>query len=292
MTTHGQVLVYGGTGQQGRPIVERLQADGYSVRLLTRQGAGEGLPEGVETVAGSFEDPDSLVRATAGVRHVVLLLPLAFDVEAAAGWTRNVVKAADQAGVERIVFDTSAPVPAARTGVAAVDVKVAAEEIIRAATVPWTILRPTIYLGNLTAPWSAPGIVGNRVVAYPVEAERGVSWISWEDVAVAVSRVLADPAFAGQALDLAGERALTGPELATAFGNVLGGTFAYAPIPLDGFEAGLNHAFGAPVGTEIARLYGWLGGEGRSQLARTTSDNAKLGLEPIEIERWIAAQNW
>ncbi|WP_158279297.1 SDR family oxidoreductase [Azospirillum humicireducens] len=292
MRNNGRVLVYGGTGQQGRPIVERLQADGFSVRVMSRQDKLDGVANGVETVAGSLDDVESLIRATTGIRYIVLLLPLAFDIEAAADWTRNVVKAAERAGVERIVFDTSAPVPDTRTGVAAIDVKIVAEDIIRAASIPWTILRPTIYLGNLTAPWSAPGIVGNRVIAYPVDSGLGVSWVSWEDVAVAVSRALSDPAFAGQALNIGGDRALTGPELAAAFGNVLGGAFAYAPMPLEGFEAGLNQALGEPVGTEIARLYGWLGGEGRSHLARKTNDNAKLGLKPITVESWIAAQTW
>jgi len=46
------------------------------------------------------------------------------------------------------------------------------------------------------------------------------------------------------------------------------------------------------VGTEGAQLYRWLVGEGLSPLARMASDNAKLDRRPINIESWIAMQNW
>lgn len=239
MSGKGTALVYGGTGFQGSRIVERLRAEGYRVRVLIYGEQPDGL-EGVEAVSGSFDDAGSLIQATAGVSHVVLLLPLAFDVEAAARWTSNVLRAAELAGVQRLVFDTSVPVPDNRTGVAAIDVKVVAEALVRGASIPWTIVRPTIYLGNLIAPWSAPGIVRDHVVAYPLAADVPVSWISWEDTAVAVERALSDPSLTGHALDVGGHHALTGTELAAAFGKALGGTYAYAPIPLDGFEAGLN----------------------------------------------------
>jgi NAD(P)H dehydrogenase (quinone) len=268
MKDSGTALVYGGTGLQGRPIVEQLVHEGYQVRVLTRQPQPE-LGHGVEAVDGAFEDADSLVRATRGVSHVVLLLPLDFDV-----------------------FDTGAPVPEAPTGIAAIDVKVAAEAIVRAASIPWTIIRPTIYLGNLLAPWSAPAIVRDHVIAYPLPSDVALSWISWEDTALGVARALADPTMAGQTLDIGGASAVTGTELAATFSRVLGGRYTYAPIPLEGFELGLNQALGPPVGTQIAALYRWLDDHGHDQLSRLKNDNARLGLEPTPLEDWIKAQNW
>jgi NAD(P)H dehydrogenase (quinone) len=291
MKDSGTALVYGGTGLQGRPIVEQLVHEGYQVRVLTRQPQPE-LGHGVEAVDGAFEDADSLVRATRGVSHVVLLLPLDFDVAQTQEWTRKVVQAAEKAGVKRLVFDTSAPVPEAPTGIAAIDVKVAAEAIVRAASIPWTIIRPTIYLGNLLAPWSAPAIVRDHVIAYPLPSDVALSWISWEDTALGVARALADPTMAGQTLDIGGASAVTGTELAATFSRVLGGRYSYAPIPLEGFELGLNQALGPPVGTQIAALYRWLDDHGHDQLSRLKNDNARLGLEPTPLEDWIKAQNW
>jgi NAD(P)H dehydrogenase (quinone) len=194
--------------------------------------------------------------------------------------------------VKRLIYDTSAPVPDAPTGIAAVDVNVAAEAVARDASIPWTIIRPTIYLGNLMAQWSVPGIVQNRVIAYPLPPEIALSWISWEDTAIAVTRALTDPLLVGLPLDIGGYNAITGQELAAAFSVALNGEYIYAPIPLEGFEAGLNQVLGSPVGTEIAKLYGWLAVEGRKDLSRTTNDNARVGLQLIQPEDWIRAQNW
>jgi uncharacterized protein YbjT (DUF2867 family) len=75
MSDKGIVLVYGGTGLQGCPIVNQLLSEGYRVRVLSRQ-AEPNIKEGVEAVIGSFDKANSLTRATQGVTYVVLVLPI------------------------------------------------------------------------------------------------------------------------------------------------------------------------------------------------------------------------
>jgi hypothetical protein len=67
-----KVLVVGATGMLGRPVVERLSADGSGVRVLARdpESARSLLGKGVEYVGGAVEDGASLGRALEGCRAV------------------------------------------------------------------------------------------------------------------------------------------------------------------------------------------------------------------------------
>lgn len=292
MSDKPRVLVYGAAGAQGSAIARRLTADGFAVRGLARNGDTSALARaGAEVVRADLDDRDALAAASAGCDRVVFLLPLAFDVAAAERWTHNALAAATAAKVGLFVFDTSAPVPDAEPGVAAIDVKVRAERLVCSAALPWLILRPTIYMDNLAAPWSAPGIARDRIVAYPLPADQAVAWISWDETAAQVAAAIADPSLAGRAFDLGGPEALTGPALAAAFDTARGPGHRYAQIPLAGFAAGLNAALGEPVGTEIARLYGWLAGEGRASLAPAPS-RPSTGAAVDPIAAWIGRQDW
>lgn len=287
-----KVLVYGATGAQGARIVRRLLDDGFAVRGLAR-GSTHLMPAGAEPVCASLDDADGLCAATQGVQKVVFTLPLAFDAGQAARWTENAVRAAERAGMRLFLFNASASSPGVETGVAAMDLKLRAERIVQAASLPSVVLRPTLYLGNLLSPWAAPGIVQDGVLAYPLPSDVAVAWTSWEDLAAAVSAALRQPGLAGRALGLGGPEALTGPALAGAVGRGLGRPLRYAPIPLDRFEAGLSQAIGPAVGREVAALYRWLASQGRDLLGHTGHKAAHaLGLAPTSAEAWAQRQDW
>ena len=100
-------LVTGATGLVGSHIVDRLIADGWSVRALARDpvSAAARLPAGVSIVPGDVLDEASFARAAAG-SHVVF--HSAANVLAHGGWagyrvtnvdgTRNAITAAERAG--------------------------------------------------------------------------------------------------------------------------------------------------------------------------------------------------
>ena len=112
------VLVTGGTGFLGGAIVERLLADGRSVKALARSAASaETLRAvGAEPVPGDVLDVDSLAAAlrgctavyhAAGVNAFCLRDPSPlFEVNVRG--SRNVVHAAARAGVRRLVYTSSA----------------------------------------------------------------------------------------------------------------------------------------------------------------------------------------
>jgi uncharacterized protein YbjT (DUF2867 family) len=103
------VLVTGGTGFVGPPIVRKLVEDGHTVRVLEHTpGASAELPN-QDAVQGSMTDAASLRRAVEGqdvVVHLVAILtgkPEEFRSVMEQG-TRDLLAAARDAGVQRFVL--------------------------------------------------------------------------------------------------------------------------------------------------------------------------------------------
>jgi dihydroflavonol-4-reductase len=117
MTT-GSVLVTGGTGFLGRAIIERLLNEGDQVKALARSDAstGELGALGTEPVRGDVLDLDALAAAMRGcdvVYHAAGANAFCardpspmFEVNVRG--SQNVVRAAARAGVQRVVYTSSA----------------------------------------------------------------------------------------------------------------------------------------------------------------------------------------
>ncbi|MCA3182664.1 MULTISPECIES: hopanoid-associated sugar epimerase [unclassified Cupriavidus] len=114
---HNCILVTGASGFLGSSVMRQALERGFQVRVLVRATSPRanlaGLP--VEIVEGDMRDPASMARAMAGVRY---LFHVAADyrlwapdpeeiVRANVDGTVTTMKAARDAGVERIVYTSS-----------------------------------------------------------------------------------------------------------------------------------------------------------------------------------------
>ncbi|HUG36365.1 MAG TPA: hopanoid-associated sugar epimerase [Candidatus Limnocylindrales bacterium] len=110
-------LVTGGTGFVGANLVRELLADGQAVRVLARKGNDRRALEGcaVEVAEGDLLDRASLRAAVAGVRRVYhvaadyrLWAPDPAPLyRANVDGTKNILEAATEAGVERIIYTST-----------------------------------------------------------------------------------------------------------------------------------------------------------------------------------------
>jgi NAD(P)H dehydrogenase (quinone) len=288
------ILVYGATGAQGQPIVQKLLQKNYRVRVFARDRdkARSLFPETVEIEIGTLEDRASLNRANQGVDRVFLVLPLEYRVDVAMNQGRQAIDAAREAGVRLLVFNTSTFIPPQVTDAAAFEIKRDLERYLKQSGVPSIVLRPTVYMDNFAAPWSLPNIVGQNVVAYPIPAELKVAWISLDDTAALGVAALERPELAGSAFDLGGAVALSGKEIAARFSQVLERSLTYQEIPIDGFEQGLNQAFGEPTGTEIAKIYRWRAAHPEANSIDMSAVLQQLPIQLTTLEQWIRRGEW
>ncbi|MBO9554384.1 NAD(P)H-binding protein [Cellulomonas sp.] len=158
-------LVIGGSGQIGRLAVPALVADGWEVRVLTRDAAAHGAQVaawGAELVVGDRHDPDALDRALVGGVDALVDVVAYDDTDAELLLARRdrigsavVVSSAavyvdahgdgfetDEFGTFPVPVDEDQPTVAPGRGSYATG-KVALEHAwLRAADVPATVLRP------------------------------------------------------------------------------------------------------------------------------------------------------
>jgi dihydroflavonol-4-reductase len=110
-------LVTGATGFVGSAVARVLAARGHELRLMVRPTSDRRNLEGVkaEIVTGDLTDPASLARAVAGCRYVLHVaadyrfwVPDPADMlRANVDGTVAILRSAQQAGVERVVYTSS-----------------------------------------------------------------------------------------------------------------------------------------------------------------------------------------
>ncbi len=149
------IAVTGATGQQGGAVARKLLADGWKVRALTRdlnKPAAQALAQaGAELVAGDMDSRSELDAAFQGVYGVFSVqnfwLPnVGFEGEIQQG--KNVADAAKAAGVQHLVYSS---VGSAHRGMGQkhFESKWIIEQYIHTLDIPYTILRPVVFMDNL-----------------------------------------------------------------------------------------------------------------------------------------------
>jgi CubicO group peptidase (beta-lactamase class C family)/uncharacterized protein YbjT (DUF2867 family) len=137
------ILVIGGTGLVGRPIVRHLDSAGWSVRTMSRHPGSAKLPPRVEVVVGDANVREELRGAVEGMDAVLICVSDLLDPYLDLRVTSTVVDLAKGAGVERVGLISGATVAEERRAFPMVDAKLQAEACLREGGVPFTIFRLT-----------------------------------------------------------------------------------------------------------------------------------------------------
>lgn len=225
-----RVLVTGASGFIGRRLVARLRDAGHAVTALVRAPAAYAAPEGVAVVAGDVTDAAAVARAAAGCAAIVHLANAtgARDLARAravnVGGTEHVLAAARAAGDCRVVFTSSVSAMRARLGPYGRS-KREAEACVRAAGVPFVILRPSLVYGGgelgLVATLAAhlrglpvlPVIGNGRIALDPVHLD---------DVCAVLEDCLTRADVLGRTYDLLGPEQLSFDDFVRRLAAVLG----------------------------------------------------------------------
>ncbi|MBA3735011.1 MAG: NAD-dependent epimerase/dehydratase family protein [Actinobacteria bacterium] len=159
--------ISGGAGFLGLHLARRLLADGHQVRTLDVVPLDDTeLEKSIEELRGDIRDLERVHALVAGadvVVHAAAALPIQASRESIrsvnVGGTENVLHAAREAGVERVVFISSTAVYGVPekhpieegdplVGVGAYgESKIDAEALCRVAAVATTIVRPKTFIG-------------------------------------------------------------------------------------------------------------------------------------------------
>ena len=243
------IAVTGATGHLGRLVIDGLaaRADAGEIVALVRS-PGKATDLGVEVRAFDYDDPKTLAPALAGVD--TLLLISANEVGKRSRQHRNVVSAAREARVKRIVYTSLLRADTSPLSLAAEHADT--EAAIRSSGVPFTILRNGWYTENYT------GSIGGALAggAFIGSARDGrISSAARADYAAAAVAVLTSKGHEGNTYELAGDSAWTLNDLAKELSRQTGRTIPYRDLP-EAEYAKVLVGFGLPE--PIARaIAGW-----------------------------------
>ncbi|MFN3641881.1 MAG: SDR family oxidoreductase [Gemmobacter sp.] len=280
-------VVTGISGQQQGAVARAFRNLGWQVRGIAR---GVGTDNAGETCVANLDTGEGLGDAFKGAAVVAFTLPQDHRDGAMSRMAHNVGLAARAAGVRRLVLNLAGTIDETSDLPLFREMR-AARDAIQGCGVPSVVLSPTVYMDNLLAPWSLPGIVGDGVLAYPAPPDAPISWLSHKTLADFMVAAAERDEAAGQSIRVGGPAALTGHDLARVLGERLARSVTYRRIPLVGFAAGLNDAFGPPAGDRIASLYALLDEEPRAMEVTADADRV-LGVRPERFEDFIARHDW
>jgi len=149
-----KVLVTGATGYIGREVAAAVAEAGHETVGLARPGSESSVPAGVTPVSGDVTDLASLKAAVQGVDAIINLVAILngsdaeFEAVNAAG-PRNVVAAAESAGVRRLLHMSAAGVTernAPRTRYWRT--KLAGKQAVMESALDWTVFEPSFVFGK------------------------------------------------------------------------------------------------------------------------------------------------
>ena len=270
------VLVTGASGFVGSHLVPALIDAGHEVVALVRSEASGDLVErrltpaqraGLTTRRGDVTDRASLPAALDGVDAIVHLAALPRDWDGGASLrlvntegTRNLVRAATDAGVRRFVHLGALGV-ADEPELHYASSKAKAMALVRASGLDWTIISPSVLFGprdgffNILA-----GLVRMSPGVTPITGRGDARFqpLAIDDLARVVVRVLADPATASTEYLLGGPRTWTYREIMEEVLRAMGTRRALLPMPVPVIRlvAGTMEALGIrwfPVATDQLR---------------------------------------
>jgi nucleoside-diphosphate-sugar epimerase len=248
------VFVTGGTGFVGAHLVKALRARGDTVTVMARRPAlaqtlGWG-PE-IKLVRGDLGDAAALREGCASadvVYHVagkIAARTMAEFMATNRDGTATVLEAARDAGVRRFLLVSSVAVGGPTTPGHPIDEqrppqpvteygrsKLAAEVLVRAMPLPWTIVRPPVVYGE----WDRGTLKIFQLARHAVvpvfgDGSQELSVIHAEDLAHALIAAASAPAAVGRIYYAVHSTPTTSRELVLAAGRALGTRPRIVPIP-------------------------------------------------------------
>ncbi|MHB8844794.1 MAG: SDR family oxidoreductase [Nitrospirota bacterium] len=289
------ILITGASGFVGRHLVRRLRQEGLAVRAVVRTPAkAQALADlGAEVVPGDINDPASLTAAAQGCDKVIHLVGI---IQKGRGFTfrsvhiegtRNVLDAADRAGVKHFLFQSAL---GTRENAKSEyhKTKFEAEKLVKASGIPFTILRPSLIYGpgDLFTVRLAEMIKLSPVLPVVGSGRSKIQPIYIEDVVTCIIKIITNGKHLGKTYEIGGPEQLNYMEVTRAIAGALGvdRPMVHVPMFFVGPMAKLAETFlpKAPVTTDQLIMLQEDTVCDRNDLQET------FGIEPVKFREGLA----
>jgi len=230
------IVVTGATGQLGRLVIQALLAKVPASHIVAAvrqpERAADLAALGVQVRQADYTQPATLDAAFAGAEKVLLIS--SSEVGQRAPQHRNVIEAAQRAGVALLAYTSVLHADTSPLGLAAEHQ--ATEAMLRTAGLPYVLLRNGWYTENYLA--SIPPALQHGAFIGSAGAGR-IASAARADYAAAAAEVLTQPDQAGKVYELAGDTSYTLAEFAAELSLQSGKTIPYVDLPEAEFKGAL-----------------------------------------------------
>ncbi|WP_426197643.1 SDR family oxidoreductase [Massilia sp. DWR3-1-1] len=231
-----KIAITGAAGQLGRLVIERLLSKvpaGDIVALVRTPSKAADL--GVAVREADYTRPDTLGNALAGID--TLLMISGSEVGQRVAQHRNIIDAAVQAGVTRVVYTSL--LHAARSTLSLAPEHLATEAMLAASGLRITVLRNGWYTENYSAS-VAPAVAHGAFIGSAGQGK--IASAARADFADAAVAVLTGAGNDGNTYELAGDTAYTLAEFAAEIARQSGKDIPYVDLPAADYAAALTAA--------------------------------------------------
>ncbi|GGS60257.1 NmrA family NAD(P)-binding protein [Streptomyces violaceus] len=273
-------VIHGATGAQGAPVVSALAAAGKPVTAITRNE--HAVVNGARVVAAAYSSAADLTDAYRGAAGVFVHLPVTSEADRQI-FADNILTAVREARPARVVFSTSGfPIDPAIGGAAATLAAGLADSGVSHA-----VIAPELYLENLLMPYVIDSVRERGVLPYAIRADFPVSWASHLDIAdVAVA--LFERTDVTGVVAVGQYPAVTGPDLAEAFGAALGRDVVFEPITPEEMRVSIAPLIGEGAAADVAGAYQAMSTMPGRSITPEASAQKLLGVTPRTTSQWLA----
>lgn len=272
------VLITGASGHIGRRVSELLAQQNARLRLMSRTPEKTCKLADVESVAGDFQDPESLARAFAGIEKALVISAKAEPGERAR-LHNSAFRAAATAGVKQVVYlslkgaSPDSLYPYCRD-------HYESEQFLAASGVPYTSVRGAFYMDMLFSKYDSQGVVRGPA------GDGRAAFIAREDTArAAAGAILARPS---GIIEVTGREFLTLEDVSCRLSVVTGRALRYENESPEETAKRLSPT-SMPKWAQAAEV-NWFQAIAAGEQASVTHGYQRLtAMEPLNIEQYCSA---
>lgn len=278
-----EILIIGGTGNIGTPLVDLLKNSDQSYRVMVRSDESEAAmaSKGVPTVRAELGDWPGVEAALENVDTVFLLSAPSPDMP---DLHKGLIDRATTANVHKIVRQSAEPARYSK-GLPMYEQHAEVDEYLAASGLEYVILRPHYFMQNIPQMHSV--FMKEQQMFAQYLGDTRLPMIDVRDIAKAALAGLTSDAFNGKIHYLTGPKAINFSDVAVAFAKSLGNDIQYVNLSYEDQKAGLE-AYGTPdmvVETVMTLFKRWA--EGEDQPATSDYENI-TGVKATDIASFAA----
>ncbi|MCP4320203.1 MAG: NmrA family NAD(P)-binding protein [Hyphomicrobiales bacterium] len=278
-----EVLVIGGTGNTGTPLVDLLKdgAERYCVLARTLESEAKLASRGIPTVRGALGDWPGIEMALADIDTVFLLSSPAPEM---LELHKGLIDRAVSAGVRKIVRLSAEPARRS-TGLALYELHAEADDYLIASGLDYVILRPYYFMQNI--PQMHAMSMNEKQMFAQYLGDARIPMVDTRDIAKVAFQCLTSDAFNNEIHYITGPRAISFYDVAAVFSKSMGKDIQYVSLSYEDQKAGFAAA-GLPdwtIDTVMTLFKRWVV-VGEQPASRDFEQITQL--KPTDIDRFAA----